>query len=195
MAVDSTSRSDPPSLLSDGVWRVDPSRSRVGFRVRKLGAGTVRGSFGGARGELRAEGGRATASGAVAVAELDSGSADRDEHLCGPGFFAAETYPEIAFSSREIAPCEDGLRILGELTIRDRSREVELIATAAERPARRLRVRGEIDRHDFGLTWNRAIEATGVVASTVRIELELALVRADQGDESGEPVSSRTPPA
>ncbi len=180
MAVESSPGSALPLLLPEGVWRVDPSRSRVEFRVRKLGFGMVRGSFGGAGGELRIEGGRATASGSVAVAALDTGSADRDAHLCGPGFFAAETYPEISFSSRKITPIENGgLHILGELTIRDQGREIELIAAAPE--AGRLSVSGEIDRHDFGLTWSRAIEATGAVGSTVRIELELALVRADPG--------------
>ena len=77
-----------PGLLPEGEWRVDPSRSRVEFTVRKLGAGTVRGRF-------------ADADGVLAT-----GNEDRDAHLRSPVFFAAETYPEIAFTSREIVPVD-----------------------------------------------------------------------------------------
>jgi polyisoprenoid-binding protein YceI len=109
----------------------------------------------------------------VRVASIATGNGDRDAHL--RSFFAAEAFPEIAFASREIVAVDERcFRVRGEFTIRDQQREVELIAT--RRDAHRIEVRGEIDRREFGLTWNRAIEATGAVSTTIRIALDLRLV-------------------
>lgn len=147
-------------LLPRGQWCVDPSRSRVEFTVRKLGAGTVRGRFADADGDLVVDQ-RFSASGRVRVASITTANEDRDAHLRWPRFFAAEAHPEIAFECREIVPIDPrSLRIRGDLTIRDQLREVELIATLPAGPdvEPRIEVRGEIDRRDFGLVWNRAIE-------------------------------------
>jgi polyisoprenoid-binding protein YceI len=152
-----------PTLVQLPVGRVDPSRSRIGFAIRKLGAGTVRGRFAAVRGELTPEG----ASGRVRVAGIDTGDARRDDHL--QSLFAADTYPEITFASTAV----DGSRASGELTIRGVTRAIEL--TIAVRGSR-VEARGELDRRDFGLTWNRAVEATGAVGTLVQIELDLQLV-------------------
>jgi polyisoprenoid-binding protein YceI len=151
-----------PALSPLPAGRVDPRRSRVGFAIRKLGAGTFRGSFADFRGEL----GAARAHGSVRVAGIDTGDARRDAHL--RELFAADEHPEITFVGRSLA----GNRIRGELTIRGCTREIELTATPR---GRALEVRGELDRRDFGLTWNRAIEASGAVGTAVRIELDLQL--------------------
>jgi polyisoprenoid-binding protein YceI len=162
--------------LPDGRWRIDAARSRIGFSVRKLGVGTVRGCFAEANGELIADSGRVSASGSVQVAGISTGDATRDAHLRGPGFFAADDHPEISFASSEITPLDERtLAIRGRLTIRGVERELELVATVAAENPRRLEVRGEIDRRDYGLTWNRGIEATGVVSTRVQIELDLEL--------------------
>ena len=168
-------------VLPRGQWCVDPSRSRVAFTVRKLGAGTVRGRFADADGDLVVDDGRLSASGRVRVASIATGNEDRDAHLCSPRFFAAEAFPQIAFESREVVAIDRrSLRIRGDLTIRDQVREIELIAAlpAGLDVEPRIEVSGEIDRRDFGLVWNRAIEATGAVATTIGIELDLQLVRA-----------------
>jgi len=165
-------------LLHDGRWTVDSSRSRIVFSVHKFGAGTVRGRFAAAAGNLTVECGRASASGSVRVAGIATGNDDRDEHLRAAGFFDAEAYPEITFVSTSIEPDHDGkLRVRGDLTIRGRTRATELTASVVggSNDEPRMHVRGEIDRRDFGLTWNRAIEATGIVSTTVRIDLHLQL--------------------
>lgn len=165
-------------LLPDGRWTIDSSRSRIVFTVRKLGAGNVRGCFAGATGNLAVEGGRASASGSVRVAGIATGNDERDDHLRAAGFFDAEAYPEITFVAPSIEPDHDGkLRVRGDLTIRGRTREIEFVASVmgASNDEPRMHVRGEIDRRDFGLTWNRAIEATGIVSTTVRIDLHLQL--------------------
>jgi polyisoprenoid-binding protein YceI len=152
-----------PTLVRLPVGRVDPSRSRIGFTIRKLGAGTVRGRFAAVRGELTSAG----ACGHVRVADIDTGDALRDHHL--QNLFAADTCPEITFASSTV----DGTRVRGELTIRGVTREIEL--TVAVR-GRRFEARGELDRRDFGLTWNRAIEASGAVGTAVQIELDVQLI-------------------
>lgn len=158
--------------MSD-VWQVNPSRSSVGFAIRKLGAGTVHGRFTDFEGAL-------DRGGSVRVASIATGDAKRDEHLLAPGFFAADEHPLMSFAIRRVDVLEDGARrIAGELTIRDRTRPVELLARpgsgGGER--RRLRLTGELDRGDFGLVWNRAIEATGAVGMKVALELDLELSR------------------
>jgi polyisoprenoid-binding protein YceI len=166
-------------LLPSGSWRVDPSRSRVVFAVRKLGAGTVRGRFADVDGKLVVTGNHVSASGAVRVAGIATGNEDRDAHLRSPGFFASDAHPDITFVSRGAVGTEQcSVCVLGELTIRGRTQYVELTArpVAESDGATRIQARGEIDRRDFGLTWNRAIEASGVVSTKVRIELDLLLI-------------------
>jgi polyisoprenoid-binding protein YceI len=142
------------------VWQVDPSRSSVGFAIRKLGAGVVRGRFTDFEGAL-------DRGGSVRVASIATGDAKRDEH------------PLIGFSIARIDVLDDGAwRIAGELTIRDRTRPVELLARhEADGQRRRLRLTGEVDRRAFGLVWNRAIEATGAVGTQVALELDRELRR------------------
>jgi polyisoprenoid-binding protein YceI len=181
MAVSASPALHPGRLLPEGRWSVDSSRSRVVFTVRKLGAGTVRGRFADAAGDLVVGGGHVSASGSVRVAGVTTGNDERDAHLRAPGFFDAGAYPEITFASDSIVRGDDGrLRIRGNLTIRDRAREIELVASVigGSGVEPRMHARTEIDRRDFGLTWNRAIEATGIVSNTVRIELRLQLTAA-----------------
>jgi polyisoprenoid-binding protein YceI len=166
-------------LLPKGEWNLDPARSRIGFAVRKLGFGTVRGCFSNASASIVAEDG-VTAGGAVSVATIDTGSEDRDAHLRGDGFFDAGAHPEIVFAATRTEPCGDAWAITGTLVMHGVPREVTLTASVDAAPdpgRRRLYVRGEIDRREFGLRWSRAIETSGVVAATVRLELDLEFER------------------
>jgi polyisoprenoid-binding protein YceI len=168
-------------MLPQGLWRVDPARSQVGFAVRKLGTGTVHGRFHTFHGTIAIDAAGMTAAGAARVASVTTANEDRDAHLRGPAFFAADAFPEIVFRAARAARLADMWQIAGELTIRDRTRAISLMAspqTLAD-GALQLRVRGELDRRDFGLRWSRAVEASGVVATTIRLELDLELVRAE----------------
>ena len=119
-------------------------------------------------------------SGAARGESLSTSSEDRDAHVRGPAFFDSGTFPAITFAARDVTGTgQQQWSIARELAIRDRSRPFELIGTAALSAGEmRLRLRGELDRRDFGLTWNRAVAATGVVSTTVHLELDLTLVRA-----------------
>ncbi len=172
-------------------WTIDPSHSEIGFSVRHLMISTVRGSFTSFSGlaEFDPE---AIQEGSINV-EIDPSSIDtrdenRDGHLRSADFFDVESYPAIRFASTSIEPHGDGrYAVHGELTIKDVTRPVVLdtaLTDVISDPfgGARLGVSGstEIDRKEFGLTWNQALEAGGVmVGEKVGITIDAQLVVAD----------------
>jgi polyisoprenoid-binding protein YceI len=175
-------------LLAAGSWQVDPVHSVVEFRVRHMMIATVKGRFRDFDGEIGASEVPSVA-GAIRVASLETLDARRDEHLRSPDFFDAERFPEITFEAGVIEFDGDDRRFLvpGELTIKDVTRPVLLDGMfqgvgihpdGGERIA--FGLRGELDRTDFGLVWNRALETGGVlVGNTVELALDVSAVRAE----------------
>ena len=174
--------------IAQGLWNVDPAHSSVEFHVKHMGIATVKGFFSEFGGSLEvAEDGTITAGGGVKAASINTRSAQRDEHLRSADFLDAENHPELTFRSKSVAQLdEDSYRILGELTIRGVTRDVELHAVTEgvdEDPWGNTRVglevSGEIDREEFGVTWNRALESGGVlVGKKVKILLDISAVKA-----------------
>ncbi len=176
------------------TWQLDPTHSSVEFSVKHMMMTTVRGRF--KTVEATATGDRdhpkdVGVKAIIDVASIDTGVADRDAHLRSADFFDAERFPHITFRSIRIegSPKEAGDRfgVAGELTIRDTAMEVVLDCEFEGRgtdPWGKTRVgfsfRTELDRREWGLKWNQAIETGGVlVANKVRIEGEVQLVRQD----------------
>ncbi|MEA2418778.1 MAG: hypothetical protein QOE60_984 [Thermoleophilaceae bacterium] len=172
-----------------GTWQVDPAHSSVGFEVKHMMISTVRGHFSEFEGQLEAaedDPSNSRAWGRVAVASIDTGNADRDAHLRSPEFFDAERYPYMTFATTRVQHVDGGAyRVTGDLTIKDNTREVEveaLVEGAAEDPWGNERVgisiRGEIDRTDFGLSWQQTLE-TGrlLVGEDVKIRIDVSAVR------------------
>ncbi len=175
------------AIVPAGTWKVDPAHSSLEFAVKHLVTATVKGRFTDfdAAIEVGDEGARAAA--VVRTASIATHESDRDNHLRSPDFFDAERYPEIRFESTRIEHVDgSAFRVVGDLTIKGVSREVELEATfqgtwrdpwGNERVA--LAARGEIDRRDFGLTWNQLLEAGGVLVSdAVKLAIDVSAVRA-----------------
>lgn len=172
------------------TWSLDPAHSEVGFAVKHMMISTVRGRFGSVRGTIRLD--ESDLAHSSVEVEIDAASIDtrqdqRDAHLRSADFFDVDAFPRITFRSRLVEPVADGaFRVIGDLTIRDVTREVTLAATdegrgtdpwGAEKAAFSATTR--IDRRDFGLTWNQALEAGGVlVANDIRISLEIQAVKA-----------------
>lgn len=175
------------------TWQLDPAHSSVEFSVKHMMMTTVRGRFKTLSATLRGDRDNPDDAGVEAridAGSIDTGVADRDAHLRGADFFDAEAHPEIVFRSRGIvgdAPREEGDRfqLIGELTIRDTTMDVTLDCEYEGRgtdPWGKTRAgftfKTEIDRSDWGLRWNQALETGGVlVANKVRIEGELQFVR------------------
>ena len=128
-------------------------------------------------------------TGKAGVASIDTGQADRDAHLRSADFFDAEHFPEIAFESTRIEHVEGGMfRVVGDLTIRDQTRQIALatvVEGAGEDPWGNERIglqaRAVINRTDFGLTWQQRVARGGVlVGDDVTILLDVSAVRVQE---------------
>lgn len=177
---------------SGATWQLDPAHSSVEFSVKHMMMTTVRGRFKDVQATLTAD--EAHPEGCcvevkLATASLDTGVPDRDAHLRSADFFDVERYPQITFSSKtlkgDFKQQGDHFRMIGELTIRDTTMAIELDCEFEGRgkdPWGKERAgftaRTEIDRREWGLRWNQAIETGGVlVATKVKIDVEVQFVR------------------
>ena len=115
--------------LPTGTWSVDPERSRIGFRVKQMGLGAVRGAFRAFEGTLEVGHDGARAHGSVSVASLDTQNVRRDAHLRSPAFLDAERHLRMTFASRSIRPLGGGrFEIAGDLTLHGVTRPLTLTA-------------------------------------------------------------------
>jgi polyisoprenoid-binding protein YceI len=166
------------SELTPGTWTLDASHTSASFTVRHAGISKARGQFTDVEGTLVVgEGGENLSfTTTLKTASINTSNEDRDNHLRSGDFFDAETFPEITFVSTKV----EGDTLTGDLTIRDITKPVELdfaYEGAATDPFGTFRAgfTGEtkISRKEFGLTWNAALEAGGVlVADEVKISIE-----------------------
>jgi polyisoprenoid-binding protein YceI len=169
-------------------FTLDPAHSSIGFNVRHMMIAKVRGTFG--KYEVKAELdpkdlGRSRVEAVIETASIDTGVGDRDNHLRSPDFFDSANHPSMRFASTKVEKVGEGeYRLHGDLTIRTTTRPItfEVEATGpAKDPWGNQRygftLRGELDREDFGLTWNQALEAGGVlVGKTVKLEADVQLI-------------------
>ena len=177
-----------PTGLTSGTWTIDPSHTEASFTVRHAGISKVRGTVAVTSGTLTV--GEDLGSTSVTVtldpSTVSTGDANRDGHLTSNDFFDVETFGEWTFTSTAVREQGDGHVVVGDLTIHGVTREVELATqfngTAVD-PFGNTRAGFEaevtISRKDFGLTWNAALEAGGVlVADKVRIDLDVSAIKA-----------------
>jgi polyisoprenoid-binding protein YceI len=175
-------------LLSSGSWFVDPAHSTVEFRVKHLVIQTVSGRFRDFDGAIVA-GSAPFISGSIRVASLDTLHEERDAHLRSSDFFDAARYPEISFSAADMQFNGDArsFALSGELTIKGVTRPItldgEFVGVVLDGDGREriaLELRGQLDRSEYGLVWNRALETGNVlVGNTVDLLLDVAAVRVD----------------
>lgn len=168
------------------AWQIDKAHTSVEFAVRHMGIATVRGRFEDLEGTIDFEGGRPTRIQArIPVSTINTREPQRDAHLRSADFFDAERFPYISFVSRRVESLSGNrYRVIGDLTIRDVTREVAFEAEATDVVKdpwgnRRigLSARGTLDRKDFGLTWNVLLEAGGLlVGDQVRFEIEVEAI-------------------
>ncbi|GAC1451154.1 MAG: YceI family protein [Pseudarthrobacter sp.] len=176
-----------PSGLTRGVWTLDMSHSEIGFTVRHAGISKVRGRFTDASAEARVGESLADASlhAAVKTASFESGDANRDGHVKGPDFFDVEQFPEMTFRATSVEGDGEDYTLTGDLTIRGVTKPVEMeveFTGVAVDPFGATRAgfsaETDISRKEFGLTWNAALEAGGLLVSDkVKINVEAALVK------------------
>ncbi|HET9551449.1 MAG TPA: YceI family protein [Anaeromyxobacteraceae bacterium] len=168
-------------------WNIDVSHSAIHFFVRHMIISKVHGRFARWSGALQLDTADLTRSKVevkIDAASIDTQVADRDAHLRSPDFLDVGAHPEITFTSKRIEKAGEGYRVVGDLGIRGTVKEVALEAEFAgtgKDPWGNQRAgfsaRTTIDRREFGLTWNAALETGGVlVGEKVEISIELEAV-------------------
>jgi polyisoprenoid-binding protein YceI len=174
--------------MANTNWQVDLAHSAVSLTVRHMVISKVRGRFTRWNAKLAldtADLARSSVDVEIEAASIDTGVADRDAHLRSPDFLSAEKFPTLRYKSRRVEALPGGrLRVVGDLTIRDVAREVALdveYGGQGRDPWGNQRVgftaTTSLNRKDFGLTWNQALETGGVlVADRVDVEIELQAV-------------------
>jgi polyisoprenoid-binding protein YceI len=172
-----------------GDYTLDTSHTRLGFSARHAMVTTVRGSFPSFEGTAKIDTANPAASSvslSIDVAGIETGNADRDGHLRSGDFFDAELFPTITFTSTEVVREDESTwQITGDLTIKGVTKPVtiEFESTGSARdPFGNLRVGFEgatsINRKDWGLTWNAALETGGVLVSEkIKLEFDVSAIQ------------------
>jgi polyisoprenoid-binding protein YceI len=170
-------------------WAIDPARSKIRFSIRHLMVNTVAGQFQSFQGDLIYDHQLEQPAGVIVEIDADSvdtGQVQRDIHLRSGDFFDVENFPHIRFASRHVEPIEEGhYKVHGDFRLRRETREITLDVTfqgieqdQSGAMHASFSATTEIDRHDFGLTWNRPADAGGlVIGQDVKIELQIHAVQ------------------
>lgn len=174
------------------TWTIDPTHSLIEFSTRHMMITTVKGRFTEVQGTITTNEQNPAQAGAevtIATASITTGTDARDEHLRSADFFDAARFPALTFRATRIegsprAPGDEFV-VVGDLTVRDVTREVRLDATfegtgrdpwGNEKAS--FSATTKIDRRDFGLTWNAALETGGMLVSNdIRIAIEVQAVK------------------
>ena len=171
-----------------GDYTIDVSHSRLGFTARHAMVTKVRGQFRDFAGSAHVDSANPSASSVnvtIQVASVDTGSADRDGHLKSGDFFDAEAHPEITFVSTSVERDGSEWTIAGDLTIKGTTQSVTIPfeeTGSARDPFGNLRIgfegRTTVNRKDFGLTWNAALETGGVLVSDkIVLEFDISAIQ------------------
>jgi len=184
-----TTASAPALTDLTGTWTLDPAHTRIGFVARHAMVTKVRGSFNEFEGTATLDGANPANSHAevtIKAHSIDTRNAQRDGHLRSNDFLAMDEYPEITFSSTGVRQVDDTtFELTGDLTIKDVTKSVTIPFTfegVATDPFGNQRAGFEgsvvINRKDYGITWNAALEGGGVLVSDkVTLEFEISAIK------------------
>lgn len=182
----------------NGTYTLDASHTEIGFVARHAMVTKVRGAFTEFEGTASTDANLANAAInlTVQVASVATGSADRDGHLKSADFFDVENFPTITFASTDVAAAEgDVLRVTGNLTIKETTAPVTIdfeFEGAAVDPFgnQRVGLSGSVvvNRKDFGLTWNAALETGGVLVSeNITLNFEVSAIKSVEATDEAAP--------
>jgi len=179
--------------MTTNNWNLDAAHSGINFSIRHMVVSKVRGRFTKFTGAVHTDDEdftRSVVDVSIDATSIDTGTPDRDTHLRSADFFDVEKFPALRYRSKRIDKLsDDRYRVIGDLTIRDVTREVALdveYGGRAKDPWGNERAgfvaKTSLDRKDFGLQWNQLLEAGGVlVGERVDIDVDLEVVRAAAG--------------
>ena len=182
------------------AWTIDTAHTSVGFVARHMGLSKVRGQFTSFRGEVEGDPNDITTARArfeVDMDSVDTGNADRDAHLKGEDFFDVEKFPTMVFQTKSITGSGDTYKVVGDLTIKDVTKEVELDyehGGELQDPFGNHKVggtlAGTIKRSDWGLSWNVPLDSGGwLVSEKIALEIDFQFAETKEAVE-GEALAS-----
>ena len=175
-----------PALAETSEWAIDSAHSHFGFSAPHMVVSEVEGEFHTATGKVlldEADLTKSTVELTIDAASIDTDNADRDKHLKSPDFLDTAKYPQITFKSTKIKKAGKAFKVTGDLTIRGVTKPVTLdveLSNALTNPwgkqVRAVKVKGKINRQDFGVAWNKSLDKGGLLVGdevTFNIKLEL----------------------
>lgn len=173
------------------TWKIDPAHSVAEFKVKHMMISNVKGQFTGVSGALTLDAADVTNSkieATIDAASINTCEAQRDTHLKSADFFDVEKFPSLNFKSTDVARKGEGeLEVEGDLTVHGVTRKVKFAVEGPTPPGKDpwgntrigLSARTRINRKDYGLTWNAALETGGIlVGDEVAITLEVQFIKA-----------------
>ncbi len=168
-------------------WAIDPTHSEITFKVKHLMISNLKGEFRNFQANIDGEDfTKSTISANIDTSSISTNNNDRDTHLKSPDFFEVETYPEITFVSTSIKKVDEvEFKLVGNLTIKGITKEITLDAEFGgfmkdpygnEKAG--FSINGKLNRKDFGLNWNTALEAGGImVGNEIKINAEVQFIK------------------
>jgi polyisoprenoid-binding protein YceI len=193
-----------PALARASTWDIDPAHSTVEFSVRHMMVTTVKGQFQKVKGTVELDEKDATKSTvevSIETASIYTREAKRDTHLKSPDFFDAAKFPALTFKSTKIEKASRGkFKLTGDLTMHGVTKPVVLIVEGPSasikdpygRTVKGVMATGKLDRKDWGMSWNKALDAGGMVVSDeVKLEINAELV--EKPTPSPEPAAAAKP--
>ena len=177
---------------SASTWEMDIGHANIEFRVQHMMISTVKGVFRKGEATLKLDDqdiSKSSVTATIDVSSLDTNEHDRDEHLLSPDFFDAKRHPTMTFRSKKVEKFGQGYKVSGDLSIRGITRPVVLEVTSLTEPIvdpwgnrrRGIVARTTINRKDFGMVWNKAMDRGGyAVGDEVRILIEAEFVEKKQ---------------
>lgn len=168
-------------------WVIDPAHSEITFKVKHLMISNVKGEFKTFQANIDGEDfTTSTISANIDTTSIATNNNDRDTHLKSPDFFEVEKYPEITFVSTSIKKVDDDeFKLVGDLTIKGTTKEITLdvefggfMKDPYGNEKAGFSINGKLNRKDFGLNWNAALEAGGVmVGNEIKINAEVQFIK------------------
>ncbi len=169
-------------------WTIDPTHSEIGFKVKHMMFTNVSGKFKTYEATINTEDDNfenASIEFSADIDSIDTNNADRDNHLKSADFFDAENHPKLTFKATSFTKSGDDYELTGDLSLRGVTKSVKLqtefsglMTDPWGNTKAGLNISGKINRKDWGLNWNSALEAGGVlVGEDVRLNIELQLIK------------------
>ncbi len=184
----STTSANPTAATT--TWNIDPAHSAAEFKVKHMMISNVKGKFTGLTGKLflnDADVSKSSIEASIPVATVNTGDDQRDGHLKSADFFDAEKFPNMSFVTTKVVPTGEGEgKVTGDLTLHGVTKQVTFDVEGPSKPGKDpwgntrigLSATAKINRKDFGLEWNAALETGGVlVGEDVTISLDIQFIK------------------